>query len=78
MAYMLTIILLALSGTKIAEIRLGPTFATAEECQLYHRGRIVAWTPEIASIVTYSCEPTTAAATTPTALHFDAADHDAA
>lgn len=76
--YIMAIILLTLSGTQVARIQIGPTFASPEECRLYHEGRIVAWTREIASIATYACEPTGTQPTTPTALRFDAPDHDAA
>lgn len=57
MTYALVIVLLTLSGTQVASIRLGPEFAEPEACRLHHDGRIVAWTREIASVVTYGCEP---------------------
>lgn len=78
MEYALVILLLTLSGTQVARITVGPTFPTPEACRLYHEGRIVAWTREIASIATYACEPTGTQPAQPTALRFDVPDHDAA
>lgn len=57
MTYAMVIILLTISGTQVASIRIGPEFAEPELCRLHHDGRVVAWTREIASVVTYGCEP---------------------
>lgn len=57
MTYAIVIVLLTLSGTQVASIRIGPEFATAEDCRAYHDGRTVAWTREVAQVLTYACEP---------------------
>lgn len=59
MTYAIVIVLLTLSGTQVASIRLGPEFTEVEACRAYHDGRVVAWTREIASVLTYGCEPST-------------------